>query len=165
MKIKRTILSVFLFSLVITKAPAQNFQPAVLSTPGGRYVLGQISEARADQYLLDTQTGRLWEIVVDTNNANSLQEVPYKALDGTLTLVPQNPQDEVQSSARALNNEQQQQAHAMAINAVTPPGLTDAQVGLTNTPSTFSYAQATVTNGVHYAPNEVSPPTNNIITP
>ena len=31
-----------------------------LSAPGGRYVFGQISESRRDQYLLDTQTGRLW---------------------------------------------------------------------------------------------------------
>lgn len=37
--------------------------PGVLSTPGGRYVFGQISEGRIDQYLLDTQTGRLWTFI------------------------------------------------------------------------------------------------------
>jgi len=31
-----------------------------LSAAGGRYVFGQISESRRDQYMLDTQTGRLW---------------------------------------------------------------------------------------------------------
>lgn len=35
-------------------------QGAALSATGGRYVFGQISESRRDQYLLDTQTGRLW---------------------------------------------------------------------------------------------------------
>lgn len=36
---------------------------AVLSAPGGRYVFGQISNLRRDQYLLDTQTGRMWRTV------------------------------------------------------------------------------------------------------
>jgi hypothetical protein len=34
----------------------------VLSAPGGRYVFGQISARTSDRYLLDTQTGRLWQI-------------------------------------------------------------------------------------------------------
>lgn len=33
-----------------------------LSAPGGRYVFGQLSDYRRDQYLLDTQTGRVWQI-------------------------------------------------------------------------------------------------------
>lgn len=37
-----------------------SFQP--LASPTGRYVLGQIDPARADQYLLDTQTGRVWQL-------------------------------------------------------------------------------------------------------
>ncbi len=32
-----------------------------LSAPNGRFVLGQISDFRSDQYLLDTQTGRVWQ--------------------------------------------------------------------------------------------------------
>lgn len=46
---------------------------SVLASPGGRYVFGQISPARRDQYMLDTQTGRLWQIVQTT----------YKKEDGT----------------------------------------------------------------------------------
>jgi hypothetical protein len=45
----------------------------VLSSASGRYVFGQISEYRKDQYLLDTQTGRLWRIV----------QVSFKKDDGT----------------------------------------------------------------------------------
>lgn len=45
----------------------------VLSSASGRFVFGQISEYRRDQYLLDTQTGRLWQIV----------QVNYKKDDGT----------------------------------------------------------------------------------
>jgi len=41
------------------QAPATGQQGA-LSSAGGRYVFGQISESRRDQYLLDTLTGRLW---------------------------------------------------------------------------------------------------------
>jgi hypothetical protein len=37
-----------------------SFQPLV--APAGRYVLGQIDPARADQFLLDTQTGRVWQL-------------------------------------------------------------------------------------------------------
>lgn len=37
----------------------------VLSAEGGRYVFGQISDARRDQFMLDTATGRLWRVVCD----------------------------------------------------------------------------------------------------
>lgn len=38
-------------------------QRAALGAPGGRFVFGQVSDFRRDQYLLDTQTGRLWQKV------------------------------------------------------------------------------------------------------
>jgi len=34
-----------------------------LSTEGGRFVFGQISEYQRDQFLLDTVTGRVWRVV------------------------------------------------------------------------------------------------------
>jgi hypothetical protein len=43
----------------------------VLATEGGRYVLGQISDARRDQYLLDTKTGRLWEVIEYTSRSKT----------------------------------------------------------------------------------------------
>lgn len=39
-------------------------QQKVLSNTNGRFVFGQISEYRKDQYMLETQTGRLWSITV-----------------------------------------------------------------------------------------------------
>ena len=36
---------------------------AKLATINGRYVFAQISNMRRDQYLLDTQTGKLWRVV------------------------------------------------------------------------------------------------------
>jgi hypothetical protein len=52
-------------SLLTTGAFSQSVSApgSVLSASGGRYVFGQVSEARRDQYLLDTQTGRLWRPV------------------------------------------------------------------------------------------------------
>lgn len=35
----------------------------VVTAPGGRYAFGQISALSRDQYMLDTQTGRLWQLV------------------------------------------------------------------------------------------------------
>lgn len=46
---------------------------SVLSSANGRYVFGQVSVARRDQFMLDTQTGRLWQIVQSS----------YKKEDGT----------------------------------------------------------------------------------
>lgn len=35
----------------------------LLSSSNGRFVFGQISDMRRDQFLLDTQTGRMWTLV------------------------------------------------------------------------------------------------------
>lgn len=39
-------------------------QQKTISSQGGRFVFGQVSDFRSDQYMLDTQTGRLWQIVL-----------------------------------------------------------------------------------------------------
>jgi len=54
--------------------PPQN---KVLGSGNGRYVFGQINNARRDQYMLDTQTGRLWQIVKDKDGVTLLQSVAY----------------------------------------------------------------------------------------
>jgi hypothetical protein len=100
MKIKPTITAAFLFALMAFNASAQSLQPAVLSTTGGRYVFGQISSMRADQYMLDTQTGRLWQLIVSTNNSVSLQPVTYCALDGCVSLIPRDALEETQSAVK-----------------------------------------------------------------
>lgn len=48
---------------------------AVLSSDSGRYVYGQLSSVRADQFLLDTKTGRLWNMKVSEKGDALLQPV------------------------------------------------------------------------------------------
>lgn len=49
----------------------------VLTATGGRFVFGQVSEQRADQFMLDTQTGMLWQKVKDKDGSYLLQPVWY----------------------------------------------------------------------------------------
>lgn|SRR5487761_1938432 len=44
-------------------AAGEGWPSGSLSAPGGRYVFGQINQMARDQYMLDTQTGRLWRIM------------------------------------------------------------------------------------------------------
>ncbi|WP_404422972.1 hypothetical protein [Nibricoccus sp. IMCC34717] len=60
----------------------------VLAAPGGRFVFGQISGFARHQYMLDTQTGRLWRIVVTNANVTALEPVPYALVSGGLALEP-----------------------------------------------------------------------------
>lgn len=60
------------------------FPSGVLSAPGGRYVFGQISPFARHQYMLDTQTGRLWQVVCSKRSEDgkeciltTLSWVPY----------------------------------------------------------------------------------------
>lgn len=70
--------------------PPQN---KVLASENGRYVFGQISEFRRDQFLLDTKTGRVWTTVVtkgeeDKDGVIVLQPVLFMGLDGKPSLDP-----------------------------------------------------------------------------
>lgn len=71
----------------------------VLSSEGGRYVFGQVSDARRDQYMLDTKTGRLWRVVsAKYKNAKGedipgdgfpiLETILYEDVRGTRTVEP-----------------------------------------------------------------------------
>lgn len=67
--------------------PQQN----TLSAGNGRYVFGQVSEYRRDQYMLDTQTGRLWQMAeskVGESTVNVLQPVFYTSPDGKYSVSP-----------------------------------------------------------------------------
>lgn len=75
-------------------ADTKQFQQKVLTAVNGRYVFGQISNFRRDQYLLDTQTGRLWVMVEDKDNNSKLQPVPIVQLCGDEAYIP-DPQHEV----------------------------------------------------------------------
>lgn len=70
-------------------------QQKALSSPDAnqRYVFGQISENRKDQFLLDTKTGRLWRYGCANGGQDScigvLQPVLHLNIDNQVTLTPQ----------------------------------------------------------------------------
>lgn len=67
-----------------------------LSAANGRYVFGQLGAMRADQYMLDTKTGRVWQLICTVPHKDektkkvspsqcdqtALQAVGYETLDG-----------------------------------------------------------------------------------
>lgn len=59
----------------------QDFPKKILSGEGGRFAIGQISDFRSDQYVIDTKTGRIWKIITLTNEKGvqyeTLQRVYY----------------------------------------------------------------------------------------
>jgi hypothetical protein len=74
---------------VEVKPPAQK----ILATPSGRFVYGQVSDFRGDQFLLDTQTGRLWQMVVDKEGQKKLQPVPIIQILGDEAYIPDTQQE------------------------------------------------------------------------
>ncbi len=68
-------------------------QQKIMSSPNGRYVFSQVSEFARHQYMLDTQTGRLWQIVHDEKDNNKLQPVPYIQILGDEAYIPDPPSD------------------------------------------------------------------------
>lgn len=93
------ILAVLLIGSVSARAVADEPvrvkppQQKVLSSEYGRFVFGQISEFRRDQFLLDTKTGRIWLVVASKNDDGSettvLQPVPFVGADGKRYVDPQ----------------------------------------------------------------------------
>lgn len=82
----RKISAVFLVAILLvvlsSGAFAESNKGTILSSESGRYVFGQISELRRDQYLLDTKTGRLWVVTAQTDKDGNvegsyLQPVPF----------------------------------------------------------------------------------------
>lgn len=63
--------------------------PKVLQSPAGRFVFGQISEMRADQYLVDTKTGRLWVVVVSAEGERKLSPIPIIQQNGLEAYIPE----------------------------------------------------------------------------
>ena len=75
--------SVLLSLVVSVAAMAQQAPPPrqTLSVPGGRFVFGQVSDYRSDQYLLDTQTGRMWAVRTHEITLKDGSKDSYTALD------------------------------------------------------------------------------------
>lgn len=73
----------------ITSPPPQ-IPPSgkVLSSTGGRYVFGQISDSSKDQFMLDTHTGRLWRIGESSDVGTHLRSIPYRDEQGKVSSSP-----------------------------------------------------------------------------
>ncbi|WP_448211625.1 hypothetical protein [Colwellia sp. MEBiC06753] len=74
--------SFFISCLAHANQPVEVIPPQhkVLGSENGRFVFGQVSSFRSDQYLLDTHTGRMWQIVENKDKQSVLQPVPIKQL-------------------------------------------------------------------------------------
>ncbi len=92
---KKLVLSLLLFICVINSVFAEAVeviptQNKTLNINNGRFVFGQISNARKDQYMLDTKTGRLWGIVISKEGETVLQIVPYSNFNNNgYSIMPQ----------------------------------------------------------------------------
>jgi len=95
---KIVLLAIASMFLIFTPGSTGSVQAAdspsigVLSSPGGRYVFGQVSTYRSDQYMLDTHSGMLWRIieVIGPNDkkTETLRPVPYDYEDGKYYTTP-----------------------------------------------------------------------------
>lgn len=70
-------------SVACTNSWAADAVTKQLSSENGRYAFGQISETRKDQFMLDTKTGRLWNVVLQKLRNQDGSEVP----GGTITVL------------------------------------------------------------------------------
>jgi len=61
---------------------------SVLSSGNGRFAFGQISDFRRDQFMLDTQNGRLWMVVKIKNDTEVLRAVYYMSEDDIASILP-----------------------------------------------------------------------------
>jgi hypothetical protein len=74
----------------LTPSPSQKISSqGVLSSRNGRYVFGQVSDSSKDQYMLDTQTGRLWRIGESSDVGTHLKAIPYKDEQGKVFYCPE----------------------------------------------------------------------------
>jgi hypothetical protein len=71
-----------------SQAPSIPPTGKVLGCAGGRYVFGQVSDSSKDQYMLDTQTGRLWRIGESSDVGTHLRVIPYKDEQGKVSPCP-----------------------------------------------------------------------------
>ncbi len=58
---RRSIAMIIVFSVIGLSSYAHADGPHNVHTSDGRYQLIQLSQMRADQFLLDTQTGKIWQ--------------------------------------------------------------------------------------------------------
>ena len=63
----------------------------ILSNKNGRYIFGQISDSPKDKFMLDTLTGRLWQIAESGEIGLYLRPIPYRYSNGKYGNLPERP--------------------------------------------------------------------------
>ena len=74
---------------MMSQQPMQFSQYKNLGCPGGRFVFGQISDSSKDQYMLDTVTGRLWQVAESGEVGMYLRAVHYRTEAGGYLPIPE----------------------------------------------------------------------------
>lgn len=88
------LLTVIFASHISLAQNSEGHPHGILSSAGKRFVFGQISLFGRDRFMLDTETGRLWQFVVDDKQNYLLQSVPYLMINGKRSLnAPSKEQD------------------------------------------------------------------------
>jgi hypothetical protein len=59
-----------------------------IGSDGGRYVFGQVSTIREDQFLLDTKTGRLWHLSMSGDSSLVLVPIPFRSARIDMVVYP-----------------------------------------------------------------------------
>jgi len=73
---------------MLSQQPQQKPQYGCLSSAGGRFVFGQISDSSKDRFMLDTFSGRLWRISKSGKVGIFLESVQYRVGEGKYAPLP-----------------------------------------------------------------------------
>jgi len=68
------IVCIMASSIVLASGPVSKNR---ILEGSGKFAFGQISDFRQDQYLLDSDSGRLWRIVKSDRIGTTLEEIPF----------------------------------------------------------------------------------------
>lgn len=79
----------------ISLQPKQEPKQQVLISQTGRFVFGQISDSSKDKFMLDTFTGRLWQVAETGAIGIFLKSVKYRSEEGKLSPLPDPISDTV----------------------------------------------------------------------
>jgi len=97
---RKLILVLALFALPALAADSPQ-HGGVLGVSGGRYVFGQIGDTALSNFMLDTQTGRLWKYQADKERGLVLVAITYTLTDGSASLTPIETDKELAAFQRA----------------------------------------------------------------
>lgn len=111
--------------LTVSAFASPEFTAGVLSAAGGRYVMGSITGVAAMTYVLDTQTGRVWQLVQGKTGESVLAPVNYMTLAGNRAVQPVEAAAEVADyGARGGNVERKKAPSAESFLDGTAPKAT-----------------------------------------